>query len=120
MDSSFFTPIIESLTSAGGLGGGLVLYLIMTISLFMIAQQEREEFAWFAFIPLLNLFLMCKIGRINPLLLLIFIVPCFTWLLPAFVWAKVGETREKSLWGWLMIIPCFWFISPIVIALGKK
>lgn len=111
---------IQFLTSGIGMGGSLVAYLILSVSLFMIANQDREEFAWFAFIPILNLFLMCKLGKVNPFLLLLFLIPCVNLFMLAYLWSKVGESRGKAIWGWLMLIPCFWYISPIVIALDAK
>ncbi len=110
----------DILTTGPGIAGSLVAYLIISVSLFMIASQDKEDFAWFAFVPFLNLFLMCKIGRVNPLMLLLFFVPCVNLFVYAYLWAKIGETRDKAIWGWLCIVPCFLYVSPIVIALDKK
>lgn len=108
------------LSSVPGLVGGVVGYLLISVSLFMIAQQEREEFAWFAFIPLLNLFLMCKLAKVNPLLLLLLFVPCAGFVMIGYLWSRIGEPRGKAVLGWLCMIPCFLYICPLVIALDKK
>ncbi|ARU41442.1 hypothetical protein CCB80_09975 [Armatimonadetes bacterium Uphvl-Ar1] len=115
-----FQGILNALTSGPGMVGGLVGYLLVCGSLFIIAQQEREEFAWFAFVPILNLFLMCKIGKVNPLLLLLFFVPCVGFLMLGYLWAKIGEPRGKALLGWLCVIPCCLYFCPLIIALDKK
>lgn len=119
-DGASFSRFADFLTTGPGFGAGILAYLIVAVSLFAIANQEREDFAWLAFVPFLNLLLMCKLGRVNPFFLLLFFVPCVNLFVYAWLWSKIGEPRGKSLWGWLCVIPCFIWVSPLVIAFGKS
>jgi hypothetical protein len=105
------------------LGGGLTLtYLIWSFCLFVIANREKEEYAWISFVPILNLFMFCKLGKFNPLWWLL----CFTCvgipLVLAWAWARVAkETGSSPILGWLTLVPCLGWMMPILItATGDK
>lgn len=119
-DGSAFARFTDLLTTGPGFSAGILAYLVLAVSLFAIAQQEREDFSWLAFVPFLNLLLMCKLGKVNPFLLLLLFVPCVNFFVYAWLWAKVGESRGKAIWGWLTLVPCFIYVSPLVIAFGKS
>lgn len=97
--------------------GGLISYLIMGFALMTIAKKENIPDGWWGFIPILNLILTAKIAKQNPWLWLISLVPCVGWLILPFMWYHVGKERGgKEIWGALMVIPCMWLISPLIIA----
>lgn len=98
--------------------GGLGIYLVWAFSLFAIARQLNEEYAWFAFIPILNLLLMAKIARVSPLWWLLALT-CVGGFVYVYYWYKIGQRKSSTgaLFGILTIVPCVMLISPIVIAL---
>lgn len=97
--------------------GGLIGHLILGLSLFIIAKKENMSNGWWGFVPILNLILTAQIADQNPWLWLILLVPCVGWLILPYMWYHVGNQRGgKGIWGILMVIPCFFWISPLVIA----
>ena len=95
----------------------LLLYIYSAICLQIIAKKTGQHPAWMAWIPVANLFLMCKIGKLDYkwlLLLLVSFVPLIgTFFGPicvlfwtAFAWYKIAIARGKEGWiGAITIIP---------------
>lgn len=111
MENALANPVI-------GFGGSLVVYLLFSVGVFLAANKRKEEFSWFAFVPILNLFLISKIGKFSPFLWLIAIIPIVGFIFTGWAFAKFAEeSGSKSLYGWLMIIPCFTLFMPMVIGL---
>ncbi|MDI9639640.1 hypothetical protein QPK87_05155 [Kamptonema cortianum] len=97
---------------------GLLIYIIWAGSLWSLATKLGDRDPWHALIPILNLFLISRLSKTSPWLWLTFIIPPVGWVVNAYIWAQIGRRRNRSIWGWLMLIPCFWYISPIAISLG--
>jgi hypothetical protein len=113
--------ILTFLTSGIGMGSSLITYLIIIGSLFMIAKQEREEFAWFAFVPFLNLLLMCKLGKVNPLWLLLMFTGCLAPIVLGYLWGEIAKPRGLVFLGWLGgLSGCLLPIAAPIIALKKS
>lgn len=53
----------------------LALYVFTSWAYMAIANRLKEENAWFAWVPVLNLVLIAKLGDVNPLHLLLLIIP---------------------------------------------
>ena len=95
----------------------LLFYIYSAICLQVITKKTNQEPAWMAWIPVANLFLMCKIGKLDYkwlLLLLVSFVPLIgTFFGPicvlfwtAFAWYKIAIARGKEGWlGAITIIP---------------
>lgn len=94
----------------------LIFYVYSAICLYFIAKKTSTEPAWFAWVPIANLFLMCNIAKINYLWLLgilgLFIpfvnILANIYLIGLFVymWYKIAIARNKPGWvGILTIIP---------------
>ncbi|QYK53273.1 MAG: hypothetical protein KF824_13590 [Fimbriimonadaceae bacterium] len=103
------------------LQAGITMYIVWAVCLFIIAQQEKEEFAWFAFVPFLNLLLMAKLAKMNPLWWLLTLTCVGLLIVPVF-WYKIGERKGSlpAIMGALVLLPCFWWLSPIIIAASSK
>ncbi len=73
-------------------GLGIFMYIFMALCLFTIAQKTQSEPAWLAWIPLANLFLMCKIGGLR-----------YTWLWLVLAWFLpfIGLLAQLGLMGFL-------------------
>lgn len=112
MDNALANPAIS-------FGGSLLIYFLFSFGVFLAANKRKEEFSWFAFVPILNLFLISKVGKFSPFLWLLAIIPIAGLIFTAWAFAKFAEeSGSKSIYGWLMIIPCFTIFMPLIIGLS--
>jgi len=92
---------------------GLVLYIYSCLCLQLIAQKTGTEPAWLAWIPIANIFLMCKVAGLSYwwiLTLLAGIIPFLGSLIilgfSGYLWFKIAEARNKEGWiGVLCVLP---------------
>lgn len=101
---------------------GFWIYAIWGISLFVMANKEKEENAWWAFVPVLNLLLISRMGKVHWGWWLLALTGLLAPFVIGFYWWRVGMRRGgvgRPIWGALMVIPCFWYVSPIAMALGE-
>ncbi len=88
-------------------------YIYPSLCLQFIAVKTNHHPVWLAWVPVGNLFLMCKIAKINYLwllLLLLVFIPTLGLLvnlaLGGFLWFKIAQARNKSGWlGILAVVP---------------
>lgn len=81
-------------------------YLIETVPVFIIAQKSGNPLAWFAFIPILNLWLLCDMADMEMWFLIIWCVPYLNILFLAWVWYRIAENTNKPGWlGLFMVVP---------------
>ena len=90
---------------------GLIAYIYSSLCLYFIAKKTSKEPAWMAWVPIANLFLMCKIASISYwflLILLLTFIPFLGFLtsiaFTGFVWHKIALARGKE--GWIGILTC--------------
>jgi hypothetical protein len=95
----------------------LLFHIYLAVCLQIIAKKTGRHPTWLAWIPAANLFLMCKIGRLDYkwlLLLLVFFVPLIGPFLgpicalfwTALAWYKIAIARGKEGWiGAITVIP---------------
>jgi hypothetical protein len=113
------------------MSGGVVLALLVLIvavyalsayPLYRIAKStsDRGGDAYMAWIPILNLILMCRIGGVNPwtaLVLLLSVVPLLgslvTFVYTLVLWVKIGQRFNRTglavLAGLLPILGAWFF-----------
>ncbi|MGC8668269.1 MAG: DUF5684 domain-containing protein [Chthonomonadales bacterium] len=84
--------------------GGHVLYWL---PLFVIARKCANPFAWLAFIPLANLWLMCDLADRDIYWILLVLLPGVGVILfELIMWPAIAENTNKPAWlGLLMIFP---------------
>lgn len=91
----------------------ILLYIYSCLCLHFIAQKTNHQPVWLAWIPIANLFLMCKIAALSYWWLLI-ILTCFIPLVGVlanaaffvYLWYKIALARNKPGWlGILTILP---------------
>ena len=101
-----------------------IFYIYYAICLMFIAKKTNTAPAWLAWIPIGNLFLMCKIGKVSYwwiLGYLLAVVPVIGQFLVlginAYIFYKIAEARKKPGWlGILANVPLIAIItSPIII-----
>ena len=84
----------------------LPLYIYMSLSLMTIAKKLGISSAWFAWIPILNLILLCRCAGIRSWFFLLFFVPLANAILPIYCFMKMAERRGFESWvGILIIVP---------------
>ncbi len=91
----------------------ILFYIYSVLCFQFIAQKTNNGPVWLAWIPIANLFLMCKIASIRYwwlLLILLSFIPLIGLLINigffGFVWYKIALARNKPGWlGILAIIP---------------
>lgn len=85
---------------------GVAIYLSVVLPLYIIARKCEHEYAWLAFIPFADFWLMCDLADVNPLFCICYLIPYVNLLFHAFLWSRLAENTNKSaLWGILMVVP---------------
>lgn len=91
------------------LGGILLLcvrYVWPAICLQVIGNKTGTLNTWLAWIPIANIYLMCKIARKSGWLTLLFFVPVVNIVILIIIWMDIANLlKMSSWWGVLMIIP---------------
>jgi uncharacterized membrane protein YhaH (DUF805 family) len=82
-----------------------------------IANKTGTTNAWLAWIPIANIYLMCKVAGKPGWWLILFFIPIVNIVINIIVWMKISEARNKPGWlGILMIIPFVNLIIPGILA----
>ena len=85
----------------------LAFYFLETLPLFLIAQKSEHPYAWLAWVPIANFWLMCDLADV-PIIWLIAIIVFFPVLPLALIilWWRISESTNKPGWlGLFMVIP---------------
>ncbi len=100
---------------------GILLYVYFAVTLMIIARKTKTPGAGLAWIPILNLYLMCQIGRRSAWWMLLCFVPLINFFALAMIWMSIAETSGKPAWtGALAIIPFAGLAIPAYLALGAN
>lgn len=120
MDYSFSTSM-----SAGAvialLFVSVAVYVYYAFSLMTIAHKTDTGSAWMAWVPILNVYLMCKVAdKPGWWLLVIMFVPFVNIVLTVILWMRIAEVRGfPGWWGILMLVPVVNFIVPGYLAFAE-
>jgi len=103
----------------------LAMYIYMALTLMKTAQKLGAENAWYAWIPILNIVLLFKLGEQNPWLILLMLIPgigaLIVGILAIIGTMKICEKRGyDKLLGLLMLVPIANLILWGMLAWGKK
>src|SRR4051812_1865377 len=100
---------------------GFLLYLYFSIMLMIIARKSNTPNAGLAWIPLVNLFLMCQIARRPGWWVLLLLIPIVNIYFAALLWMSIAEMRGKPAWtGALMLAPILNLLMLAYLAGGQK
>jgi hypothetical protein len=82
-------------------------YLFFGFCLSRIAQKTgHEKNAWWAWVPVMQVLLILKIGGLAWWWILLFLVPFVNIAVAIYVWIKVAKALAKHpVWGVLMVVP---------------
>ena len=91
----------------------ILLYAYYSYSLQIIAAKTRISNSWMAWIPILNLILMCRIGNTSILILLGLLIPLLNLFVFAYIWGEIAFATNRSRWyGVLILVPVINMILP--------
>jgi len=102
------------------LGSSILAYVVYSLLLYLIANKLGHESAWLAWVPLINLFLMCDLAGKSWLWMLLLCVPLVNIIVIIMLWMNIAEARGKaSLWGILAIVPVGNLVMMLYLALSE-
>jgi hypothetical protein len=136
-DTSYTSDIedVDALVGAGLVFGGIVaviaavfgiaMYVYSGLTLMTIAKKLNQEKSWFAWVPILNVILLFKMGDQNPWLLLLTLIPgvgaLVVGILSIIALMNICEKRGyDKLLGLLALVPLANIILLGMLAWGKK
>lgn len=98
----------------------LAVYVYYAYSLMTIANKTDTESSWMAWVPILNLLLMCRVASRPGWWLVLMLIPLVNIVILLIVWMGIAEARGfASWWGILMIVPFVNFIVPGYLAFAE-
>lgn len=93
------------LTMGGGLLGFLV-YFFLSYGLYAIAKKTKTKNGWFAFVPVINFYLILKIAKRPSWWLIFFLIPFLNIIIWVVAFMDIAKAVKKPDWlGILMIVP---------------
>ena len=96
---------------------GLAVYVWLALTLYIIANKTGTRNSWLAWIPIANLYLMCKVAGMSGWWTILFFIPLVNIVLGIIVWMGIASARNQPSWlGILMIIPIVNLIIPGILA----
>lgn len=97
----------------------VVIYLYFAITLMLIAKKTNTENPWWAWVPILNLFLFFKIARKPLWWIILLFIPLVNIVMMIVTWMEIAKVRGKPDWlGILIIVPVISFFIPAYLALS--
>jgi hypothetical protein len=97
----------------------VVLYFYFAFFLMVLARKTSTSHSWLAWIPIANIFLMCRIARQSMLLGVLMIVPLVNFVVAGLLWSGIARARHKPGWtGWLILVPGLNLLLPPYFAMG--
>jgi len=104
-----------------------IFYVYMALALMAIAKKTKTPNGWLAWIPIANIYLMTKIGKVPAwtmlgllALFLPFVGGIVIMALNVYWWWKIAEARDRAGWlGLLMLVPVANVIIPGYLAWSK-
>lgn len=91
----------------------LAFYVYLALTLQTIANKTNTENAWLAWIPIVNIVLMCNIARKPVWWIILCFIPLVNIVIFIILWMGIAEARNKpSWWGILLIVPIVGIIVP--------
>ena len=78
----------------------IAVYAYFSYGIQTIANKTGTENAWLAWIPLANVYLLCKVADKPGWWLVLFLIPLVNIVVSVIVWLVVAEKRGKGgVWG---------------------
>lgn len=91
----------------------LAFYVYLALALQTIAQKTNTENSWLAWIPIVNIVLMCMIAKKPVWWIILCLIPLVNLVIFILLWMGIAEARNKpNWWGILLIVPIVNLIVP--------
>ena len=85
---------------------GLASYIFFALALIFIAKKTKTSDSWMAWVPILNLYFMCKLAGKSGLWIIFLLIPFINIVGIVLIWAAIAERLGKpTWWGILMLVP---------------
>ena len=98
----------------------LLIYLYFALSLHAISRKTKTARVWLSWIPLANIYQMCKIAGKPAKWCWLFLIPLANIVVAVIVWMNIAKAVNKPSWiGILLIIPIVNILLPGYLALSK-
>ena len=98
---------------------GLVAYIVFALPLYTMGTKTGSKNAWWAFVPILQTFLLIEIAGKEWWWFLLLFVPCINIVVAIMLWMAAAEAMNKPSWlGILMLLPVANIIIPFYLAYG--
>lgn len=103
----------------------VALYIYSALALSKLARELKHENPWFAWIPILNVFLFLQLGDQNPLFLFFLLIPGIGELVVPVVstiaFMKISEKRGyDKMFGLLFLVPVVNLVFLGILAWSKR
>ncbi len=87
---------------------GIIGYIYVALCVHLIANKTETPHPWMAWIPILNLYLWCKIAGKPGWWLILLLIPLVQIVMGIIVWMGISKARGKPEWmGVLVALPFF-------------
>jgi RNA polymerase subunit RPABC4/transcription elongation factor Spt4 len=99
---------------------GICLYVYTAVCLMLLAKKTNTPNGWMAWIPILDLYLMCKLGNKSGAWIILLFIPFINIIFTLLIWAGIAQRTGRS--GWLailMLIPGVNLILMAVLAFSE-
>lgn len=122
-DSMDDAQALDNLLGPGALAAafafGAILYVYSSACLTIIARKTNTPNGWMAWVPLLNLVLMCQCARKSAAWVLLMIIPFINIIAMCMILAGIAQARGKSgALVLLMFVPPLGLLLPAILAAG--
>ena len=98
----------------------ICVYVYVAFCLQTIAKKTNTEDSWLAWIPIVNIYLMCKIAGRPGWWVILFFIPFVNIVIMVVVWMGIAKARNQAEWiGILIIIPIANLIVPGFLAFSQ-
>ncbi len=113
-------PLIMNIGKWLGISLGL-LYIVAAFGISMLAARLRHPHAWIAWIPVANLYLLCRLAKVSPLFILFAIVPVLNLFILAYLGTCIAPRVGKSaVLGAILGFPILGAFIPLLLATGNN
>lgn len=83
-----------------------LIFVLACYPVFLIAKKTNAPYAFYAFIPILNYYLLCKIAGRPVWWMVLYFVPFVGLAIDVIVWMDIAQVRQKPNWlGILILVP---------------
>ena len=111
----------QNAAMAGAMGIFAVVYFVFLIAVYVyfalalstIATKTNTPNAWMAWIPIVNIILMCAVAKKPAWWIVLFLIPIVNIIIMILLWIGIAEARNKPSWiGILMLVPLVNLVIP--------